>query len=460
MFWAAIIGLAWVPFWLGSNREIAWIINAGYFGFLTLAYEGILLLDRRPHPVAFRRVAFPALGFLVVCGWIVFQASTWIPFGLQHPLWQWMRDTFKIDVAGSLTINRIETHLALLRLLTAGCVFWLFFQLGRSQRRANTTVHALALIGSIYATYGLIAFFVFPGTLLWFPKEAYLDSVTSTFINRNSYATYAGMGLICAMAAALSEYARQTARAGRSSFRRGAAFLAATAGPAGGWLAAAFVLAMALVQTGSRGGITASIAGVAVLAVLVLMRGRSTTAGMAVLLALMAAGVALFGFGDLLAARLATQGFDASDRLAVYRLTILSIGDAPWLGFGYGTFQSVFPMYRDRSVGVTGIWDKAHNTYLEIFQGMGIPFALLFLSVLAFLAFRCARAALARQSSATAPLVATSATAIVGLHALIDFSMQMQAVALTWTALIAAGIAQSWSGSVDTSVARNGAPKL
>jgi hypothetical protein len=48
-------------------------------------------------------------------------------------------------------------------------------------------------------------------------------------------------------------------------------------------------------------------------------------------------------------------------------------------------------------------------------------------------------------------LVATSATVIVALHSFVDFSMQIQAVALTWTALLGAGVAQSWSSRVDTS---------
>jgi hypothetical protein len=47
--------------------------------------------------------------------------------------------------------------------------------------------------------------------------------------------------------------------------------------------------------------------------------------------------------------------------------------------------------------------------------------------------------------------VAVSASVMVALHAFVDFSMQIQAVALTWTALLAAGVAQSWSSRVDTS---------
>src|SRR5258705_4428843 len=52
IFGAAILGIACVPFWLGSNRQIAWLINAGYFGALVLLLEAELLVGRRSHPVA------------------------------------------------------------------------------------------------------------------------------------------------------------------------------------------------------------------------------------------------------------------------------------------------------------------------------------------------------------------------------------------------------------------------
>jgi O-antigen ligase len=153
----------------------------------------------------------------------------------------------------------------------------------------------------------------------------------------------------------------------------------------------------------------------------------------------------------IFAGRLLVLGFGSADRLAVYKLTILSILDAPWKGFGYGTFEYVFPMYRDNSLSPFGVWDKAHNTYLEMIQGLGIPVAALCLGMRLMLAARCGYAALTRMSSATAPLVATAATVIVALHSFVDFSMQIQAVALTWTALLAVGVAQSWSGRADTS---------
>ncbi len=449
---AAIIGLAWVPFWIGSNLPQAWFVNAAYFGALVVIFEIIIRMRKRPHPVALNRVIWPAILFALISIWVVVQAGTWIPRWLENPMYQYMREAYPVNVvAGSITISRDFTYPALLRLLTEGAVFWLFLQLCRSPQRAHLTVQAVALIGIGYAVYGIVEFFVFPETILWFSKQAYLDSVTSTFINRNSYATYAGIGLVCTLACTFSAYSRGANLAGRSALRRATSFVASTAGPAGWWLVGSFILGLALVRTGSRGGILASVAGVLALVLMTTLRGRNVVVATASLLGLLTVGVATFVFGDFFAGRLLELGFNASDRLAVYRLTLLSIFDAPWKGWGYGTFNYVFPMYRDNSLGPYGFWDKAHNTYLEIFQGLGIPLATLFFVMLLILVVRCGHAALTRRSSATALLVATSATVIVALHAFVDFSMQIQAVALTWTALLAAGTAQSWSSRINIS---------
>lgn len=452
IFWATILGLAWAPFWLGSNRPIAWYVNAVYFGALFILFEAALWLSGRSHPVALGRVRWPAIIFVLVSMWILVQASTWVPPSFENPIYVYSRQIFPDqNIAGSLTINRSLTYLALLRLVTEGAVFWLFLQLGRSPQRAHWTVEAVALIGIAYALYGIVAFFVFPNTILWFQKYAYLDSVTSTFINRNSYATYAGIGLICALACTFSAYNREASLVGRSALRRATSFVASTAGAAGWWLVGSFILGLALVRTGSRGGIIATIAGVAVLLLLTLLRGRNVVVATASLLGVLVAGITIFVFGDFFAGRLLALGFESADRLAVYKLTLLSIWDAPWKGFGYGTFEVVFPMYRDNSVSPFAYWDKAHNTYLEIIQGLGIPFAILFFVMLLGLVIRAGRAALTRRSSATAVLIATSATVIVALHACVDFSMQIQAVALTWTALLGTAMAQSWSSRINTS---------
>ncbi len=58
-----VCGLAWVPYWLGSNRPIAWGINAVVFPGLAALYELSLLLRGVPHPVPVRRVGPSAILF-------------------------------------------------------------------------------------------------------------------------------------------------------------------------------------------------------------------------------------------------------------------------------------------------------------------------------------------------------------------------------------------------------------
>ena len=46
------------------------------------------------------------------------------------------------------------------------------------------------------------------------------------------------------------------------------------------------------------------------------------------------------------------------------------------------------------------------------------------------------------------PAVALGSTALIGTHNLVDYSIQMPAIAATWSAMLGVGYAQSW-GSED-----------
>jgi O-antigen ligase len=177
------------------------------------------------------------------------------------------------------------------------------------------------------------------------------------------------------------------------------------------------------------------------------MRGQARSRGFIGLALLAAAGgaVALFGFGDPLAAGLAQRGIGDAGRMAVYLITVWSILDAPLLGYGYGTFADVFPMYRDRSIAVQGAWQQAHNTYLEVLQGLGLAFGTMLVACVLLLVISCVKGAATRQGSVTAPRVAAGAAFLVGAHSLVDFSLQIQAVALTFAAILGVGVAQAAS---------------
>jgi hypothetical protein len=65
-------------------------------------------------------------------------------------------------------------------------------------------------------------------------------------------------------------------------------------------------------------------------------------------------------------------------------------------------------------------------------------------AMVAVLVWRCVKGAATRQMNET-PGVVASVALLLGAHALVDFSLQLQAVAITFMALLGAGVAQSES---------------
>ena len=126
-------------------------------------------------------------------------------------------------------------------------------------------------------------------------------------------------------------------------------------------------------------------------------------------------------------------------------ITVRSILAAPWFGYGYGTFVDVFPMFRDQSVTTFGQWTAAHDTYLETFQGLGLIFGPVLVATVGVLVWRCVKGAATREMNETLPGVAAGVACLLGAHALVDFTLQLQAIAITFIALLGAGVAQSES---------------
>jgi O-antigen ligase len=272
--------------------------------------------------------------------------------------------------------------------------------------------------------------------------------VTSTFVNRNHFASYVGIGLVAIAAIILKLYRRELKFGGplrlkiasmiETTFQRGALLIAT-----------AIVLIVTLLLTGSRGGIVATGVGLFVLAVLALSGGNKGFSGRRELVLGLSfvAAIMLLAFGDLFFGQVAERGLSDQSRMAVYLIMLRSILDAPLLGYGYGTFYDVFPMFRDQSIDTGGIWEYAHNTYLEIYQGLGLLFGSALLICVVLLVFKCFKGAITREES-TVPGLAASVACLVAIHALADFSLQMQAVTLTFAAVLGVGVAQSSSSKL------------
>jgi O-antigen ligase len=445
LIWGLAAGLAWAPFWYGSNDLFAWGVNAILFPGLAVAYEVSILVRGKRHPIGIRHVGLPAGLFAAVLFWVWLQTVVGAPSTLSHPIWSMAAAALSKPVAGSISVNRDFTALALIELITVASVFWLALQLCRDAARAMFLLRAVASIVGAYAAWGLVAFAIHAGRMPWVESAPGIGYVTSTFINRNSFATYAGMGLILVSALILQLYRHRFAAAYRPWRLRLADFIETTGEQGSVLLGCAFLILVALLLSLSRGGIIATGLGLFVLAASTFKRRsrRASELLETIVFGTILVAAVFLVFGDAFVGKLGERGLADTNRIAVNALTLRSIRDAPLTGYGLGTFTDMFPLYRDRSISVFGVWEQAHDSYVEVFQGLGLVFGAMLLASVLILVLRCARGMVTRQEHVTFPRVAVACTCLVGVHAFVDFSLQIEAVALTFAALLGVGVSQS-----------------
>lgn len=141
--------------------------------------------------------------------------------------------------------------------------------------------------------------------------------------------------------------------------------------------------------------------------------------------------------------RVADTSLEAEGRPEIYEFTLQALRERPFLGTGLGTFKAVFQSYRTENMKF--VTDLAHNDYLENMLELGIPAALALFTSIFVLFLACARGVLRRGRDAIIPCVAIGATVLVAIHSLVDFSLQIPAVATYFVLLLGAGVAQSFS---------------
>jgi O-antigen ligase len=327
--------------------------------------------------------------------------------------------------------------------LTYGGIFWLALQYCRETKRAQSALYALAMAGFAYAAYGLIVWFSGPKTILWYDMS-YQTELSSTFANRNTYANYAGLTLIVISGLLLNIVLENLPpfRDRRKWLRR---FLEVMAER--GWiLILGWVIVMtALLLTHSRAGFASTLLGLVLFCLAFgFTPGFKLRHGAAIAALLLVVGTGFFMLsGERLSARLSDTSLEEGGRVRAYELTLEAIESAPLLGTGYGTFEEVFRFYR--TPDLPGFYLQAHNTYLENALELGVPAAVALCGAVAVLFFLTVKGLRRRRRNAAYPCIGFAATVLVAAHSLVDFPLQIPAVAVTYSFLMGVCCAQSWS---------------
>ena len=217
------------------------------------------MVRRQSHPVGIKEIMIPAALFVAVVLWIVIQNATWTPASWHHPIWAMAADALGKPVAGSISVNRDLTTLALMRLITSASVFWLAASAlpecgaGSFLRDCHCRHH--------YRLCGLWPRGICADAGNDTVDRQYLVThgyVTSTFYDRSHFATYAGIGLVVMCGLILRLYGHTVATTGGSLRFRMASVIEVTGQKARMLLAGAVLILVAILLTGSRGGLIAT----------------------------------------------------------------------------------------------------------------------------------------------------------------------------------------------------------
>jgi O-antigen ligase len=377
------------------------------------------------------------------------QTASWTPSSLHHPIWQVVNGGLIAGSKDYISINPFDTVTETMKLLCYCAVGWLAFVLSIRHERAHKLFLALFFVGVSYSAYGMLLSVIETSqiTLLEGVPPPYGHDVSGGLVAKNSFATSAGMLLLVSLALVVDASANSivTWRGWRPLAQTVLQFIF---GRGATWIFGSIVIFSALVAADSRAGLIATLVGLAAafcFALILSVRrqsvgwtllGAAVVAGAIVGLFLIAGGTIGARFDNLIE----TAG--AGDfRPYMWHAAEQAIVKHPFTGLGLGTYHDAYHLYADQFTPY--VVDRAHNDYLELTMGLGIPAALAWFISLAWLNIRCAIGALRRHRRRAYSIVAIASTALVGFHSIFDFSLQIPAVSIYYAVLMGIGLAQS-----------------
>ncbi|MCX7362554.1 MAG: O-antigen ligase family protein [Alphaproteobacteria bacterium] len=338
----------------------------------------------------------------------------------------------------------------LLKVAAYGLIFLLARTICQDKRRARILLMVFILSGILVMSYAALMHAsvgsCYVGSYLKKQGDFTLGErcvMSGTFVNSNSFGCFMGMTALAAVALIASKPPRdddQDDEAGADD-----STLSKVTGARVILTAVALYLLGGLMISKSRAGLAATAIG-AMLMVYLLVRGRSGE-GRSVRGPLMIGGtivlvVGIIAGNEFLNKLSLFSDSGSTDRFHIWRATLEAIRLSPWLGWGLGSYADIYTVLQPIQMPIAN--DLAHSTPLEVVAEMGIPGALVAFMLVLVPWGVCLRGAVRRGSQRDLPIAGFAIAGIAIVHSLVDFSLQMPAIAFMVSALLGMGWAQTF----------------
>jgi O-antigen ligase len=435
--WTTIVVLVLAPLFFGSVDQL-WVAVWTILLSASALYGAAVPMDTGQNRILF--------GFLALCGVYALVAIIQIiPNAIEQlndPSWARANDVLGFNALPRISSRAEIPPLAIGHFFLFATSFISGFSVGTSRDNSDRLIWFAQYSILLYAIYGLAALILTPDMVLWAPKLAYRGSLTATFINHNTAATFVGAGAIlwfCFAFFSLQSFQSSSIRLlllVHSNEHLAFKVVARAVG--------ALTCFFALLLTGSRGGLICTCLGLLVAIVLMTASKQKLRFWHIVVLGGVALVVTAALFGRI--GRIGSQGLFDDRRWTVYGLCVEAIRQRPLLGAGLGTFADLFPSLRDNNFYSWGVWDYAHSTILEIAVEMGIPVAAMVVMAALASLFILVRSAARSKGRSRRLLAAITGIAVLSyLHSMIDFSLQIPGYLIPFGILLGCGLARASS---------------
>lgn len=291
-----------------------------------------------------------------------------------------------------------------------------------------------------HAIWALVALNLFGDIHIWgADKSDYVGSATGTFINRNSFATFLGMGATLGIGLLYERLDNPMTRKARvrtslTSDRLDVVLVIVGLG----------LIGITLLSTQSRMGVFAS--GIGAVTCFMVMRAKAGVSLWRILLSTAVTGtlvlvllLAVYG-QDLLWRSVFVQS-NAEFRSTGYGFIFGLIGERPLLGFGFDAFRPAFEIVHVQPMNADKIWDRAHSTYLAHWSELGLIVGSIPIILGILIAKRLFEVIRNRERDYGLSVAALASLVVAAIHSTVDFSLEMPANVALLLAILGLGIA-------------------
>lgn len=339
-------------------------------------------------------------------------------------------------------------RMSLIRWTVYGLFFLGLSQVLNSQKRIETAIFLILIIGCFETFYGLAETYSGSAHIWWFKKTIHSRAISGTYFNQNHFAGFMEMGflLAAAYAAGLSERKkkRKVFSKQKSSMRsRLAQFLSIEQRFSKRTFIffTGVVIGIGLVFSANRGGIISAAAAMLFMSLLFIYRRSLRRKGFVIFfLFLITSAYALHIGAEYTVGRFGTLDKSFEVRSRFTKKTLELFKDYKLVGIGVGNFRYAYPRYQapeDKNSFIR----HAHNDWAQFLAEAGLVGLCLLLAGIIYYLYRTMTVWKRRKDFfatclGVAPIAVITAMAI---HSYADFNLHIPANFLIFTAILAIG---------------------